>query len=138
MKQTTKPSKSTQKRTVHADALAKHIIKISSPAPGEEDFWALVIMLTNGKIPIFAMNGPIKGIAEHTMQMINAGKINITRQRWQIMTFQGEKAHWAMSEIMKTPGMTTLQFPGGDIRRIFPTMAPTTTLISLDEQYVSV
>ena len=122
--------------TTHPDVLVDAILKQNELKSGEEDFWAIAVMITKGKRPIFAMNGPLLAIAEHTARLIGANQINTNGEQFQILTFQGEKAQWAIDAMAKAPGLTSLNF-AGDIRRIFPTMAPTTTTIILDEEYVT-
>jgi hypothetical protein len=116
------------------DALVKHILDSCSPQPGEEDFWAIVLMLTKSERLIFAINGSLKPIVEHTVKLIGSNRIRLKEQT-SILTFQGEKARWAMEHVRETPGITSLTFV--NCSKIFPTMDPATTTISLDEEYVT-
>jgi hypothetical protein len=79
----------------HPDALVNLILECSAPRPGEEEFWAIIIMPRTSEEPLFAQAGALVDVAEDAARFMRTGKTGPVR----FLCFQGEKAHWAMEAI---------------------------------------
>lgn len=117
----------------HKDALVSKILEMNQP--NDNPYWAIAVMLTKGKRIIWATDGSLLEIAEHTVKLIGKNKIRL-EGAFQILTFSGENARNAMRDMTREPGLTTILFVG-DPRHAFPDMSPNKTRIILDEEFVT-
>ena len=121
------------------DALVEAILNARAPQPEEENFWLIMVRLGKSERPVWAMNGPLRPITEHTVGLSGRNKIPLPKEKGdqlQILTFQGEKAH-AVEQEIKQGAWPSLVFMEGDFGRLMENMDPTTTCIAFDLEYVT-
>ena len=122
----------------HKDAMVETILTSCAPRAGEEDFWLIMVRIAASERPIFALNGRLRPIAEHTVKMIWSKQISFPEEKGgqlQFLTFQGEKAR-AVAEQIEQGVWPALMVSVGNLHRCFGA-DPKTTCIAFDPEYVT-
>jgi hypothetical protein len=84
------------KASQHPCAMVNIIIERNAPCPGEEDFWVILIITQSSEELLFAQSGKLVDVAEEATWFMKTNKTGPCRA----LSFQGEKARWAMEAIL--------------------------------------